>query len=78
MEHLPAQPFNPNYLPAREAHGDIILQGLLEAKDNLFRNGNSRNEQDQAAMARLNESIQRRELKLGIDPLEGPDYPSGE
>jgi len=78
MEHVHGQPSDPSELLKREAHGDLILQGLLEAKDNLFQNGDSHNEEDLAIMERLNQSIQRRQQQLGIDPLEGPDYPSSE
>ncbi len=61
-----------------EAYGDERLLQLLEWQDDFMRKSDLHDEDDQLARELFKKTIRERQAELGLDPAEGPDYPSGE
>ena len=61
-----------------EAYGDGRLLQLLEWQEEFMGKGDFRDEDDQLVSELFKGAIRKRQAELGIDPAEGPDYPSGE
>lgn len=71
----------PNDWLEKESHGSAELAALLKRQDDLFaraaETGGSgyRDEANQLEMEKLQTQIAALQARLGIDPLEGPEYP---
>ena len=59
----------------RAARGDAELRTLLDEQDVLFAEGSHREEADRIAISGIADKIRHRQAELGIDPMEGPEYP---